>query len=101
MLGLLIIFLFQQTDLATWIGIEDSSLKFIFNKSIRFLMNDFLVIGLIYSIFGELKFVIFALWVQAFGLIFILVPYFLIKLVWHTGNGPLISFLHRLVINPI
>lgn len=101
MLSLLIFFLFQRTDFAVWVGIEEAVLKFIYNKSFRFLINDFLMIGVIYSIFGEKKYVIFALWVQVVGIIFILFPYFLLKLVWHTGNGPLISFLHRLVVNPI
>jgi exosortase F-associated protein len=65
------------------------------------LINDFLLVGIIYSLFEHRKYVIFALWVQVAGLVFILFPYFLLKLVWGLGNGPLISFLHRLVVNPI
>ena len=38
--------------------------------------------------------------VQLAGLVFILVPYLVLKLGFDAGNGPLVSFLHRLVLNP-
>jgi exosortase F-associated protein len=100
-LGLLVIFLFQKINYAAGIGIEGETAVFIVNKSLRFLANDFLMIGLIYALFQERKYVIFALWVQLVGFVVILIPYFLLKLVFHTGNGPLVSFLHRLVLNPM
>jgi exosortase F-associated protein len=100
-LGLFATYLFQRTDVAGWMWIEQPDVKFVVNKTLRFLINDFLVIGLLYALFYERKYVIFSIWVQVAGLVFILIPFFLLKLVWHTGNGPLVSFLHRLTINPI
>jgi exosortase F-associated protein len=100
-LGLAVVYLFQRTNVAAFLGIENHAVRFILNKTLRFLINDFLMIGLLYSLFPKRKYVIFALWVQLAGFVFILVPYLVIKLALQTGNGPLVSFLHRLTVNPI
>lgn len=76
LLGLIFIYLFQRTDVAEWMGVDQTNLKFIINKTLRFLINDFLVIGLLYALFYERKYVIFSLWVQLTGLVFILIPFF-------------------------
>jgi exosortase F-associated protein len=99
-IGLLALFLFQRINFASILNITDKNLTFIFNKSFRFVVNDGLMIGVIYSLFAKRKFVLFALIVQLAGIVFILMPYFILKLYFHTGNGPLISFLHRLILNP-
>jgi exosortase F-associated protein len=75
--------------------------KFIFNRTIRFLLNDVLAIGLLYALFRERKYVLFAIGVQIFGLFFVLIPYFIIKLGSPSYNGPLINFIHRLILNPL
>lgn len=98
--GLVFFFLFQRFNMAAFVGISGKSFVFIFNKSIRFIINDALMIGVIYSLFLQKRFIYFALMVQLFGILFILIPYFILKLYFHTGNGPLVSFLHRLVLNP-
>jgi exosortase F-associated protein len=98
--GLLLVFLLQRTDVAAVIGVKDSMWRFITNRSIRFLVNDGLAILLIYALFQERRYVVFAIWVQLFGLVFVLIPYFIIKFNVPSYNGPLISFLHRLVLNP-
>lgn len=99
--GLVLVFLFQRLDIASMLGIETNIWKFIINRSIRFLLNDFLAILLIYALFYKRKFVVFAIVVQVFGMLFILIPYFIIKYQYPGYNGPLISFLHRLVLNPM
>ncbi|HMP98620.1 MAG TPA: exosortase F system-associated protein [Cyclobacteriaceae bacterium] len=98
--GLLLVFLFQRLDLALMIGIKENIWRFIFNRSIRFILNDALAILLIYALFYERKYVWFAVAVQVFGLVFVLIPYFILKFNFPGYNGPLISFLHRLVLNP-
>jgi len=99
-LALTFIFLFQGFDIAEWIGLQDAMVKFLLNRSIRFLLNDGLAILLIFALFKERKYVLFAVLVQAIGMIFILIPYFMIKINFPAYNGPLISYLHRLVLNP-
>jgi len=98
--GLLLIFLFQGFNVAGLLGIRENPSLFIVNRTIRFLLNDLLAIVLIYSIFQERKYLVFAVVVQLIGLFFILIPYFIIKIKFPSYNGPLISFLHRLVLNP-
>ena len=101
LLGLICVYLYQRLDVAAALGIKTEMWNFITNRSIRFLLNDLLGILLIYALFQERRFVWFALLVQVFGLIFVLAPYFFIRFKYPELNGPLISFLHRLVFNPI
>ncbi len=98
--GLVVVFLYQRIDIGAMVGIDNANWKFIVNRSIRFLLNDALAILLIYALFQERKYVVFSIWVQLFGMFFILVPYFIIKFNFPYYNGPLVSFLHRLVLNP-
>lgn len=97
--GLVMVFLFQRIDLAASM-VESPVHRFLINRSIRFLINDAFAVGLIYALFVERKYVIFSLWVQVTGLVLFLLPYFALKVYFPSYNGPLISFLHRLVLNP-
>ena len=98
--GLVAVFLFQRFDIAGLMGIEASINRFLMNRTIRFLLNDALTIGLIYALFVERKYVIFAIYVQLAGVVLFLLPYFILKIYFPSYNGPLISFLHRLIVNP-
>lgn len=98
--GLVLIFLFQGFDVAGLMGVQDTMARFIVNRSVRFLLNDLLAILLLYALFYERKYVLFAVIVQIVGMVFILVPYFILKINYPAYNGPLISYLHRLVLNP-
>ena len=99
--GLVLVYLFQKLDPAGAINPELSGInKFIINRTIRFLLNDAFMIGLIYALFTEKKYVVFALWVQLAGVILFLIPYFILKIYYPGYNGPMISYLHRLILNP-
>lgn len=99
--GLVAVFLFQRIDVATMLGSGEPAInRFLINRSIRFLMNDAFAIGLIYALFEQRKYVIFSLYVQVAGVVLFLIPYFILKIYLPTYNGPMISFLHRLVLNP-
>lgn len=98
--GLVTIYLFQHWDITFLFRVENSDWKFVLGKSVRFFLNDLLMIGLLFALFFERKYVIFAFWIQLAGVVLFLIPYFVLKLVFHAGNGPLVSFLHRLVLNP-
>lgn len=101
-LGLIVVFVFQRFDFSAFFGLELEHLaKFLFNKAIRFLLNDFLALGLIYSLFPQRKYLVFAVWVQFAGVALILIPYFILKVYFPDYNGPLISHLHRLIMNPL
>lgn len=99
--GMVCVFLFQRIDVASLLGIgEPAIFRFLINRTIRFLMNDAFAIGLIYALFQERKYVIFSLYVQLAGIVLFLIPYFILKIYFPAYNGPMISFLHRLVLNP-
>lgn len=99
--GLVTVYLFQKTDLASFLGIGARPIdRFLINRSVRFLLNDALAIGVIYALFEKRKYVIFSLWVQLAGVVLFLIPYFILKIYHPSYNGPLISFLHRLILNP-
>jgi len=100
--GLLAVFLFQREDLTVYFGLSLKPLhRFLFNRTVRFLLNDLFAIGLIYALFEDRKYVIFSCFIQLIGMVFFLFPYFVLKLYFPTYNGPLISYLHRLILNPI
>ena len=99
--GLAAMYVFQDAGvLSAWLP-ESAGARFVITKVLRFLVNDLLMLGLILSLFpgrGQLQ---VAVAVQMFGALFLLTPYLILKVVYHAGDGPLISFLHRLVINPM
>ncbi len=99
--GLIAVFLYQRINVAGYLGVDHSAIAiFLVNRTIRFLLNDLLTIGLIFALFAERKYVLFAIWVQLAGVVLFLVPYYILKLYYPGYNGPLISFLHRLILNP-
>lgn len=94
-------YLFQRFNLANIFGFQaDGITNFLINRAIRFVLNDLFMLGIIYALFRERKYLVFALWVQLFGIVFLLLPYFVLKIYHPSYNGPLLSFLHRLVLNP-
>lgn len=97
--GLVLVFVSQRINLAAMAGVHHGA-QFFVNRSIRFLLNDALTIGIIWSIFNRRSYVIFALWVQGAGMVFLLFPYFAMKYFYPSYNGPFLSFLHRLILNP-
>lgn len=99
--GLVVVFVFQRIDVAAFLGLDASKVAhFIVNRTIRFAFNDLFAIGLVYALFVEKKYIIFSLWVQLAGVVLFLIPYFILKLNFPSYNGPLISYLHRLILNP-
>ncbi len=95
-----IVFLGQRWDYSAIFGLNSNhQVQFIFNRIFRFLINDNLVLLLIYAIFYDKKYVKFGLAVEAVGFFFLLIPYFILKYSFEV-NPMYISFIHRLIINP-
>jgi exosortase F-associated protein len=99
--GLFLLFIFQGFDFAATMGVGDKLWRFTINRTIRFLLNDSLVVLLIYSLFAKRSFTRFAFAVQILGFLFLLLPYLILKFQWPAYNGPMISHLHRLIVNPL
>lgn len=99
--GLLGMYVFQQVPWELLLGVADPMWGFVLNRTIRFFVNDSLVVLLVYALFRQRSYTRFAWAVQMAGFIFILVPYLIIKFHYPAYNGPMISFLHRLIVNPL
>jgi exosortase F-associated protein len=109
-LMLILMYMLQRTNyctvIYTTIGLElpSENFQFIFNRTLRFFVNDLSVILLIYVIFQSRGLVKIAFFVQLFGLFIILPLYFFFKLTLEGPSeisSPLLSFIHRIVVNPI
>ena len=100
-LGLAAVYLLQDMKMGAALLPSDPEWRFIAVKSFRFFLNDVLSIGLIWSLFPRRGYLITALVVQIFGLVFFLIPYFILKIGFGLGDIPLVSFLHRLILNPL
>jgi exosortase F-associated protein len=99
--GLITVFLLQHVDIADKLfNAQHGIARFLINKTVRFFLNDLLALLLIYSLFPQRKFLLFSIWVQVAGFVLFLVPYFILKINHPEYNGPLINFLHRLILNP-
>ena len=102
---LIALYLFQRFNYAELVSLSFSSnTQFIINKTIRFIFNDLAVILLIHAIFNNKGLLKIAFSIQLLELLFILPLYFYIKLSFEGPtelSSPLLSFVHRIVVNPI
>jgi exosortase F-associated protein len=78
--------------------------QFIINRTLRYIFNDLSVILLLYALFQNKTLIKVAFGLQIFGLFIILPLYFYFKLTLEGPSeisSPLLSFIHRIVVNPI
>jgi len=106
-LVLVIVYVFQQFSYFHLIfGIENNFHPytiFIFNKSVRLVVNDMACLFIIYALFYEAKYVRIGSYLQFLEMFFILPIYFVIKLSLEGDSeisSPLLSQFHRLIVNP-
>ncbi len=104
MLGLALVFLFQEYSIAThWFGIESPTVAFAVNRTIRVLCNDVFMLILIVAWFNDRTTTRLALAIQAIDLFLLLPLYLWAKLSWEGTSEistPLLSQFHRLIVNP-
>lgn len=102
---LITLYLFQRFNYAEFLSLSASpNTQFIINRTIRFLFNDLAVILLIYAIFSNKELLKIAFAIQLVEMLVILPLYFYFKLSLEGAtelSSPLLSFIHRIVVNPI
>lgn len=107
-LGLLVaVYIFQRLNI---IGPEGfffpeagANAVFVANRAVRLILNDFACFLLIYAIFKEYKYVRLAFLVFLVEFFLILPLYLLLKLSLEGDSEistPLLSLIHRLIVNP-
>lgn len=77
---------------------------FIMNKTARLLINDFACLLIIWAVFAEKKYLAIGWYLFVIELVVILPIYFLFKLTLEGDSeisSPLLSQIHRLVVNPV
>ena len=108
LIGLALVYVFQRFNFGMMVlqvlGIEaGENGVFIVNKTLRLLINDTLGCLMIFAVFKEKKERQIAMVIFLLELVVILPIYLVMKLTWEgTGeiSSPLLSFIHRLVVNP-
>ncbi|GHN02855.1 hypothetical protein WSM22_43440 [Cytophagales bacterium WSM2-2] len=100
--GIIMTYLFQELRfIADWDISENA--KFIFRKSLRVLLNDLFMLAFIALWFKDRKITRLALIVQIIDSLVLLPIYLVIKLTVEGTSEislPLLSQLHRLIVNP-
>lgn len=100
-------YVFQHFSYAQLIGIYElghPDATFIINRVVRMIINDSACILLIYALFGERRYLRVAFVIFCFELFLILPVYLVIKLRLEGPteiSSPLLSQIHRLVVNPM
>jgi exosortase F-associated protein len=103
--GLALIYVFQDyLDPALYLGdFVNPTVAFIIKKSSRLILNDTCMLLIIAAWFSDPGITRTALWVQAFDT-FVLLPFYLVLKLSLEGTSeistPLLSQLHRLIVNP-
>lgn len=99
--GLAAIYLLQKDIQQFFTAVTATPFQaFALGRTFRFIVNDLLVILIIHALFQERKYVFFAFFVQLLGILLLLAPYLYIKS-FTAYNGPMLSFIHRLIVNPL
>ncbi len=102
---LIALYIFQRLNYAELISLTfNPNTQFIINRTIRFIFNDLAVILLIYAIFNNKELIKIAFAIQLLEMLIILPLYFHFKLSLEGAteiSSPLLSFIHRIVVNPI
>lgn len=106
LIGLILVYVFQRFNYFQFFFTSPGSPNaiFIFNKTFRLLINDLLCVILIFALFEKRKFVQMAFLILMIELFLILPIYFLVKLKMEGDSeisSPLLSQIHRLIVNPM
>ena len=101
---LVAVYVFQGVNLAGLLGNFHPNVIFVINRTARLILNDLACFLIIYALFEDAKYLKVAFWVFLVELLIILPVYFAIKLSLEGDSeisSPLLSQVHRLIVNPM
>ena len=99
-----LVYLFQRINVAGLFGDLSPNLTFIINRTARLIVNDLACFLIILGLFREKSYLKIAFWVFLVELLVILPIYLVIKLNVEGDaeiSSPLLSHIHRLIVNPM
>ena len=104
-LGMLaVIYIFQKTSPAAALGFDDPNTVFAVNRATRLILNDVACFIIIMAIFRDKKYLKIAFYVFLIEFLIILPAYLAVKLTLEGDSeisSPLLSHIHRLIVNPM
>ncbi len=98
------VYIFQRINLAGVLGDFRPNVIFIINRTIRLILNDLACFLIILALFKDRKYLKIAFLVFLVELLIILPAYLIIKLTIEGDSeisSPLLSQVHRLIVNPM
>lgn len=98
------VYLFQRFSIAGFIGQLSPEAVFVVNRTARLVLNDVACLMIILAVFREAKYLKIAFWVFLVELLVILPAYLVTKLSLEGDSeisSPLLSQVHRLIVNPM
>ena len=101
---LAIVYIFQRVNVAAMLGNFHPNVIFAVNRTIRLILNDLACFLIILAVFEEGKYLKIAFWVFLIELLVLLPIYLIVKLTIEGDSeisSPLLSQVHRLIVNPM
>jgi len=104
---LVAIYIFQNFDYSSLLLVSDNThpyLVFVINKFLRLTLNDSICLLIIYVLFQDKELLKVGSLIQIFEMFLLLPIYFVIKLSLEGDSeisSPLLSQVHRLIVNPL
>lgn len=98
------VYIFQRMDLAGFLGNFHPNVRFIINRTVRLILNDTACFLIIMAVFREPKYLKIAFVVFLIEILVLFPFYLAIKLILEGASeisSPLLSQVHRLVVNPM
>lgn len=98
------VYFFQRAGVSSLSGDFHPNTIFVISRSARLILNDFACFLIIFALFKEPKYLRIAFWVFLLELVVILPVYLVIKLALEGDSeisSPLLSQVHRLIVNPM
>lgn len=98
------VYIFQRVDFARYLGDVHPNTVFVVNRAVRLILNDLACFLIIMAIFRQKKYLKMAFIVFLVELMVILPAYLVIKLTLEGDSeisSPLLSHIHRLIVNPM
>lgn len=100
---LALVYIFQRANVGAMLGSFSSNAVFALKRIVRLILNDFACMLIIYAVFWQKRYLQIAFWVFVIELVVILPVYLVIKLSVEGDSeisSPLLSQVHRLIVNP-
>lgn len=101
---LVAVYIFQRINFAAFVREFPDNTIFVINRTTRLILNDLACFLIIFALFREKKYLRVACWVFLVEILLILPVYLVVKLSLEGDSeisSPLLSQIHRLIVNPM